>query len=97
MTYELRQRELAVEANVALPVIYKGVRLDAGYRLDLVVESTSIVELKAVATLLPVHEAQLLSYLRLSGRRLGLLMNFHEPRLIDGLKRIVNGLPRDEE
>ena len=92
LAYELRQRGFLVETQVALPVVYKGIRLDAGYRLDMVVESSVIVETKAIAKLVPVHDAQLLTYLRLSDRRLGLILNFHESKLVDGLKRIVNGL-----
>lgn len=73
-----------------LPVTYEGVRLDAGYRIDLLMDNCAIVELKAVETVLPVHEAQLLSYLRLSGKQLGLLLNFHLGRLKDRIKRLVN-------
>ena len=72
---------------------YKDVKLDCGYRLDLVVEDQIIAEVKAVEELLPIHEAQLLSYLRLSQRKVGLLMNFHVPVLKNGLKRIVNEFP----
>jgi GxxExxY protein len=75
-----------------LPIIYDSVRIDAGYRIDLLVHGAVIVELKTVSKLLPIHEAQLLSYLRLSGHRLGLLINFHVPRLRDGIKRMVNEL-----
>jgi GxxExxY protein len=73
-----------------LPVVYKGVKLDCGYRMDLVVENLVVVEFKTVEKLLPVHDAQLLSYLKLSGMSLGLLINFHVPVLKDGLRRIVN-------
>jgi GxxExxY protein len=76
-----------------LPVVYKSVKLDCGYRLDLVVEDEIVVEIKAVERLLPIHEAQLLSYLRLSNKRVGLLMNFHVTVLKNGLKRIVNEFP----
>jgi GxxExxY protein len=92
LAYELRERGFLVETQVALPVVYKGIRLDVGYRLDMVVDSSVIVETKAIAKLIPVHDAQLLTYLRLSNRRLGLILNFHESKLVDGLKRIVNGL-----
>jgi len=77
----------------ALPVAYKGIKLDCGYRLDVVVEDQVIIELKAVSELLPVHEAQLLTYLKLSGLRLGLLVNFNVSVLKNGIKRIVNNLP----
>ena len=75
--------------QVPLPVLYKEVKLDAGYRLDLVVEGQLIVELKTVEKLLPIHEAQLLTYLKLSGLRTGLLLNFNSTVLKDGIKRIV--------
>jgi len=82
-----------VEAQKPLPVVYKDVKLDCGYRLDLVVEDAVIVEIKAVERLSPVHDAQLLSYLRLSHKRVGLLLNFNVRVLKDGLKRIVNEFP----
>src|SRR5438874_1448333 len=85
VAYEIRQRGLFVRTQVPLPIVYERIRLDIGYRLDLVVENVVIVELKAVAKLAPIHDAQLLSHLRLSGRHLGLLLNFHEIRLVDGL------------
>ena len=91
LAYELRERGQAVETQVPLDLVYKGVVLDAGYRLDLVVEGSVIVELKAVRQLHPIHEAQLLSYLKLSGIKVGLLMNFHVPLLRDGIRRIVYG------
>jgi len=91
--FELRQLGLGVEEQKPLPVVYKEVKLDCGYRLDVVVEREIIVEVKAVEKLLPIHEAQLLSYLRLSNKRVGLLMNFHVPVLKNGLKRIVNEFP----
>jgi GxxExxY protein len=93
LAYELRQRGFSVEQQKPLPVIYKDVKLDCGYRLDLVVEDSIIVEIKAVEQLAPIHDAQLLSYLRLSGKRVGLLMNFHVRVLKNGLKRIVNEFP----
>ncbi|HWQ14092.1 MAG TPA: GxxExxY protein [Roseiflexaceae bacterium] len=92
LLYELRNRSLKVLSQVTLPVVYGGVALDAGYRLDLLVEDAVIVELKAVERLLPIHDAQLLSYLKLSGRKLGLLINFHVLHLKDGIKRMVNNL-----
>ena len=90
MAYELRQRGLKVESEVGLPLVYGGVEMEVGYRLDLLVEDLVIVELKAVQQLLPLHEAQLLSYLKLSGRKVGLLLNFNVLRMMDGIKRMVN-------
>ena|SRR5215471_15963510 len=92
LAYELTSRGLKVETQVPVPVQYRGVKLDAGYRLDLLVEDLVVVEVKAVERLAPTHQAQLLSYLRLTHKRLGLLVNFHVMRLKDGFKRIVNGL-----
>jgi GxxExxY protein len=90
LCYELRKRGISVTPQVALPVVYDGLKIDAGYRMDLVVAQTIIVELKAVEKLLPIHKAQLLSYLKLSGMRVGLLINFHELHLRDGIKRMMN-------
>ena len=92
LTFELSSRGFKVQTQVPLPINYRGVLIDAAYRLDLVVDDLVIVELKAVERLMPIHEAQLLSYLKISGKRLGLLINFHVLRLKDGYKRIVNGL-----
>lgn len=89
---ELTSRGLCVERQVPVPIIYNGVQLDEGFRVDLMVERKLIVELKSVERLQPVHSKQLLTYLRLSGCRLGLLINFGENLLKDGLKRIANGL-----
>lgn len=93
LAFELRERGLNVEEQRTLPVIYKNVHLDCGYRMDLVVEGAIVVEIKAVEQLAPIHEAQLLSYLRLSGKAVGLLINFHVRILKAGLKRIVNEFP----
>ncbi|MGD0468673.1 MAG: GxxExxY protein [Terriglobales bacterium] len=93
LAFELKQLGLEVEEQKPLPVVYKQVKLDCGYRLDLVVEDEIIVEIKAIEKLLPIHDAQLLSYLRLAKKRAGLLMNFHVPVLKNGLKRIVNEFP----
>lgn len=90
LAYELFERGLKLEAQVPLPLVYRGVKLDVAYRIDLLVEGAVIVELKAISKLLPVHFAQLLSHLKLSGYPLGLLMNFHELHLKDGIKRIIN-------
>jgi GxxExxY protein len=93
LAFELRERGFKVEQQQPLPVVYKNVKLDCGYRLDLVVEGCVILEIKAVEQLAPIHDAQLLSYLRLSGKKVGLILNFHERILKDGLKRIVNEFP----
>ncbi len=89
LAHELKQRGLIVSTQVAFPVVYEDVRLEAGLRLDMLVEHLLIVELKAVERMHPVYEAQLLSYLKLTGHRLGLLINFHVPLLKDGIKRII--------
>lgn len=89
LCHELGTCGLACRRQVPLPVAYKEVRLECGYRLDVVVEDAVVVELKAVETILPVHEAQLLTYLRLSGLRVGLLINFNVPVLKDGIVRRV--------
>ena len=86
---ELVLRGIPIEQEKPLPVEYKGVRLDCGYRLDLLVNGKVVVELKAVDALHPVHEAQLLTYLKLSGCRVGLLINFNVPVLKEGIKRMV--------
>ncbi|HEY2065485.1 MAG TPA: GxxExxY protein [Gemmatimonadaceae bacterium] len=88
MAYELHSRGLNVRTQVPLPVVYDGVRIEVGYRIDLLVDGIVLVEIKAVSKLLPVHKAQLLSYLKLSGRPVGLLINFHVPALKDGITRM---------
>ncbi|MFZ4454725.1 MAG: GxxExxY protein [Bacteroidales bacterium] len=90
--YELRKSGLKVEKEKPLPLVYKEVKLDIGYRLDLIVEDKVIVELKAVEAITDVHLAQVLTYLKLSGCKLGLLMNFNVLRLVEGLKRVANRL-----
>jgi GxxExxY protein len=90
LAYELAERGLKFERQVELPVVYKGIRLDCGYRLDLLVDRQVVVELKAVDQIQPIHEAQLLSYLKLSGCHIGLLINFNVRMLTQGLKRIVH-------
>lgn len=92
LMHELVKHRFSVESQRKLPILYDGVRLDAGYRLDLVVNESVIVEVKAVERLHPVHEAQLLSYLRMTDLRLGLLINFNVKMLRDGVKRVVNKL-----
>ena len=93
LAFELAQRGLKVEPQKPLPVVYKEVHLDCGYRLDLLVANAVIVEIKAVESLAPIHQAQLLSYLRLSGCKVGLLINFSVKVLKDGLRRLVNDFP----
>jgi len=93
LAFELRLLGFRVDQQKPLPIVYKDVELDCGYRLDLVVEDAVVVEVKAVERLAPIHDAQLLSYLRLSEKRVGLLINFHVRVLKSGLKRIVNDFP----
>lgn len=90
LTRELRRRGLRVESEVPIPVCFEGEFLDAGYRADLLVEDCVLVELKSVETLLPIHKAQLLSYLRLSQKQVGLLINFNVEQLRGGIKRVIN-------
>ena len=90
LVYELIQRGLAIQQQKVLPVNYRGVKVDCGYRIDLLVEDKVIVELKAVERLEPIHEAQRLSYLKLSGYRVGLLINFNVKVHKQGIKRLVN-------
>jgi GxxExxY protein len=92
LAYELRNEGLKVLTQVPLPLVYREVRLDAGYRLDLLVEDLVVVEIKAVDALGPIHQAQVISYLRLSGKKLGILINFNTLHLRDGIRRVVNGL-----
>jgi len=91
--FELVQDDLRVEQQKPLPLIYRDVELDCGYRLDLLVEGEVIVEIKAMDSLAPIHDAQLMSYLKLSGCRVGLLINFNVTVLKDGIRRIVNDFP----
>jgi GxxExxY protein len=90
LLYELLEAGLIAESQIKLPLNYRGKHIDAGYRVDLLVERSVVVEIKAVDRLIPVHEAQLLSYLRMLDLRLGLLINFNCRLLRDGIKRIVN-------
>jgi GxxExxY protein len=92
LQYELLQRKFAVRKQVPMPLSYRGVTLDVGFRVDLMVNDKVLIELKAVEKLLPVHAAQLLSYLRLGNYRLGFLLNFNTVRMRDGIKRVLNGL-----
>ncbi len=89
LCHELAKQNVPFEKQLSLPVVYDGIRLDAGLRLDLLVADVVIVELKAVERMSPLYEAQLLTYLKLSGKRLGLLINFNAPVLKDGFKRLV--------
>ena len=90
LCYELAQNGLEFERQVPLPVVFKGVKLDCGYKLDIIVENTVIIELKAVDRIIAIHEAQLLSYLRMLDLRVGLILNFHSSVLKQGIRRIVN-------
>lgn len=92
LCHELRKLGLDVQTQVALPVVYDGLRLENGFRMDLVVEHKVVVELKSVEVLLEVHHMQLLTYLKLSGHKLGLLINFNVPYIKSGIFRKVNGL-----
>jgi len=87
--YELRLREVAFESQVKLPLLYKGERVGNDLRLDLIVQGKVVVELKTVKALEPIHEAQLLTYMKLTGRKVGLLINFNVPVLKQGIKRMV--------
>ena len=89
---ELALRGIEFERQVSLPVEYKGASLDCGYRLDVVVQDIVIIEIKSVESLLPIHQAQLLTYLKLSARKLGMLLNFNVPVMRQGIKRIVHNL-----
>jgi GxxExxY protein len=90
LAYELREAGLKVEVEKILPATYRGVRFDLAFRLDLLVEDSLIVEVKALDALLPAHTAQMINYLKLSGCRLGLILNFGAPKLTDGIRRVVN-------
>ena len=97
LVHDLRKNGLNAQSEVVLPVIYDGVRLDAGYRLDIVVEETVVLELKAMEQLAPIHKAQLISYLRLGGFPPGLLINFNVIHLKDGIKRVYPHSSRGAE
>lgn len=89
LCYELRKREIPFKSKLSLPVTYHDLKLDAGLRLDVIIDGCLIVELKAVEKIIPVHEAQLLTYLKLTKNRLGLLINFNVDRIKDGIRRVV--------
>ena len=95
MMYELRKRGLQVQAQVAIPVVWEEVKLEIGFRADLIVERKVIIELKSVEHTAPVHKKQLLTYLRLADCRLGLLINFGTALIKDGISRVVNNLPEN--
>lgn len=92
MAHELRKRSLKVERQAPIPVVYEEVRLEEGFRADLVVQDKVLVELKSVEKVAPVHKKQVLTYLRLANMKLGLLINFGEALIRDGITRVVNGL-----
>jgi len=91
LAYELGKRSIAYELEVPQPVIYNGLTIEVGYRMDMVIEQCINIENKAVEALLPIHQAQLLTYLKLSGIRLGFLINWHSVKIKDGIHRIING------
>jgi GxxExxY protein len=90
LMYELSARNLRYVSQHVIPIVYKDIRLDSSYRVDLIVEDRVIVEVKSVSEILPVHHAQLLTYLKLTGCPAGLLINFNEARLVDGVRRLLN-------
>ena len=96
LAYELNRRGLRTTRQQAIPVVYENVRIDAGFRADMIVEDKVIVEVKSVELLAPVHKKQLLTYLRLADKRLGLLINFQVALIKDGITRIVNGLEEED-
>ena len=91
LAHELRKRGLDVATQVPLPVVYDGEKLEVGYRIDLIVGNRVVIEVKSVEAIHPIHQAQLLSYMRLSGIRVGLLINFNVLHMRDGIKRMVDG------
>ena len=95
LLYELTSVDLHVEHQVRLPIVYKGIELPAAYRVDFIVEKCLVVEVKCVEKLVPVHLAQVMSYLKMSGLKLGLLLNFNVPHLKMGIKRVINGPQSD--
>ncbi|MEN9441636.1 MAG: hypothetical protein RLZ33_1713 [Bacteroidota bacterium] len=92
LLYELEEKGIYAERQVELPIEYKHINLEVGYKIDLLVENKVIIELKSVKEIQPIHVAQLMTYLKLSDKKLGLLINFNEVKLVDGLKRIVNNI-----
>jgi len=92
LAYELLQKDIPFERQKPISVVYKGNPIDCGFRLDLLVDNSVVVELKAIDQILPIHQAQLLTYLKLSRCKLGLLLNFNVEKMVDGIKRMVNNL-----
>jgi len=95
LAHELKKLRLDVKRQVSIPIVWDGLIFDEGFRVDMIVNDLLVIELKSVEKLAPVHSKQLLTYLRLTERRLGLLINFGEELIRDGIKRIANGLPND--
>ncbi len=93
LQHELKLRGLSAQRQVVLPIYYKDLQVPDAYRIDLLVENSLVIELKTVESLLPIHKAQLLTYLKMSGKNLGLLINFHNVCLKDGIKRLVHNFP----
>jgi GxxExxY protein len=93
LAHELAARGLSFRRQVDVPVTYKGLRLDAGFRADFIVDDSVVVEIKAVESLMPVHTAQVVTYLRLTGKHVGLLINFNSKTLKEGLKRVISQSP----
>ncbi|PVW14325.1 GxxExxY protein [Marixanthomonas spongiae] len=91
LAHELKLLGLQIRQQVALPVVYKNIKLNAGYRLDLIVNEKVIIEIKSIDCLAPIHTAQILTYLKLTDIKLGLLINFNEVKVVDGIKRVLNG------
>jgi GxxExxY protein len=91
MAFELQERDLTVERQLELPILYKGNHLEQNYRIDLLVNNQVIIELKSVNKIEPIHDAQLLTYLKLANKRYGLLLNFNVPVMKQGIKRLLNG------
>ena len=92
MAYELKKRGLRVVRQQPIPVVYESIRMDLGFRADLIIESKVVIEIKSVEAIAPVHKKQLLTYLRLTDKRLGLLVNFNVELIKNGITRVVNGL-----
>lgn len=93
LAHELRRRGFSVECEIVLPIKYEGLRIDSGYRIDMLVQKAVIIENKSVETLLPIHMAQLLTYLKINDCRLGFLLNWNVLLMKNGIKRVVNNLP----
>jgi GxxExxY protein len=96
LAHEMRNRGFRVDRQVPVPIVWDGIKFDEGFRADLIIDDCLLIELKSIQALEPVHSKQVLTYLRLTGKRLGLLINFGETTIKSGIKRIVNGLPEEE-